>query len=189
MTRGFDLLFVAALAAACAQVARAPRAEGFEFDGGRGMRWNLQENVAKSAFTVLEFFSSDCPVQRAHDARLVEVYERYHPRGVAFVAVDSEAGATPERDDSERRGRGYPFPILVDDNGRFADWVRASYSTYTIVMDRSGKIRYEGGIDSDHVTLTDGATPYLSDALEDLLSGRAPRLAVGKVSGCMLRKW
>ena len=90
---------------------------------------------------------------------------------------------------SESRERGYPVPILIDENGRIADGVRADYSTFRLVVDRQGSIRYKGSIDSDWVDSSANATPYLSNALDDLLSGKKPRMAVCKVFRCRLRKW
>jgi hypothetical protein len=189
MIRGCWGLLLSTCLAACTHDARSPTVEGFELITTSGARWDLKENVAKADFTVIEFFSAECPVQKAHDARLVELYKQYSSRGVAFVAVDAEVDASPENDENEKRTRGYPFSILIDKNGRFADWIRASYSTFIVIVDRHARIRYEGGIDSDRVALTTNATFYLSDALDDLLNGKAPRRPVGKVYGCMLRKW
>ncbi len=143
--------------------------------------------VARSPLTVITFFSHHCPVQVAHDARLVALHARYASRGVQILAVDSEAGATPERDANEARNRGYPFSIYVDTRGVVARALGARNATYTLVVDAHGTVLYAGGIDSDRTHLTNQATPYVADALDDLLAGRAPRAPEGKVLGCALQ--
>lgn len=174
---------------ACAPQVRPTAVSGFALKTVAGAPFVLGASVEQSPFTVFEFFSADCPVQKAHDQRLIELYRRYQTQGVQFFAVDSEMGASTEHAVQEKRKRGYPFPMLIDEQSRFADSLGASYSTFSIVVDRTGTIRYQGGIDSDRVRPRPDSTPYLQNALDDLLAGRAPRQAVGNVYGCMLRKW
>jgi hypothetical protein len=50
-------------------------------------------------------------------------------------------------------------------------------------------VHYRGGIDSDRIHLHDDRTPYLEQALDDLLAHREPRVAEGKSLGCALQKW
>jgi hypothetical protein len=139
------------------------------------------------ALTVLVFFSAHCDCQSAHDARLRELAMRYRSRGVAFFAVDSEVDAEPARDTQEAQRRAYPYPILIDRHATLARALNAEYSTYAVVLDTGGRVRYRGGIDSDHVHLRADAVPYLRHALEDLLEGHEPRRAYGEALGCALR--
>jgi hypothetical protein len=113
----------------------------------------------------------------------------YGSRGVEFVLVDSEVGASPERDRMEALGRGYPLPILLDPGAKLARALDAEFATYTVVVDRSGTVRYRGGIDSNRNELTSDATPFLAHALDDLLAGRALRQAETKPLGCALQTW
>ncbi len=138
-------------------------------------------------YTAIVFFSADCHVLRAHDERLRALAQDFREAGVKFVALDPEPGATAARDEEEAKRRGYPFPILIDDGAKFARAFGAEFAGHTVVLDRKGAIVYRGGIDSDRVHLTDDATPYLRDALGDLLAGRQPRVAQAKVLGCALR--
>jgi peroxiredoxin len=156
------------------------------FVGTDGSSHALQPDGA-SRLTVLVFFANHCPCQAAHDARLRELYARYHPQGVDVFAVDSEVSASLERDRAEALARAYPFPILIDSGGALARSVGAVYATETVVIDRSATIRYHGGIDSDKRDLHDSAVPFLRDALDDLLAGGSPRRPESKTFGCALQ--
>jgi hypothetical protein len=169
-------LFLGALAA-CAPV--EPRA----------LSLDLARLPSHGTFTVLVFFSPGCHCLTLHDARLRELYERYHPRGVELLMIDSETGGSAERDVAEAQRRGYPFPIARDPGAKLARALGARYATYSVVVDGEGRIRYHGGIDSDKSHLHADARPYLRDALEDLLSGRSPRVAEGEALGCALQTW
>jgi len=140
-------------------------------------------------FTAIVFFAQHCPCQAAHDARLATLASLYRDRGVDLFVVDPEVDASVERDRAEVARRGYPFPILIDKGAALAHRLGAEYATETFIVDAQGVVRYHGGIDSDKNTLHEGARPYLRDALEDLVGGRAPRLAEAKTLGCALQIW
>jgi thiol-disulfide isomerase/thioredoxin len=181
----------ASLAAACLFLAgcasvQAPPHGSVPVIAGEGP--SLDDLTRGAPLTVVVFFSSHCPCQRAHDERLRALASKYGPAGVRFVAVDAEAGASRPRDEAEARARGYSFPILDDPSGSLADSLGAEYATYTVVLDAGQRVRYEGGIDSNKQHLTEDASFFLRDALDDLLAGREPRVPEGKTLGCVLRR-
>jgi len=141
----------------------------------------------EGAYTVVIFFSSDCHVLAAHDDRIRKLAADFVSPRVRILAVDPEVGATLDRDRAEVEQRRYPFPVLLDRGGALARSLGATYASYSVVLDHEGSVRYRGGIDSDRVHLRDDATPYLADALTDLLAGKAPRVAESKALGCALR--
>lgn len=154
-----------------------------------GTAAQFHEYLARAPFTLLVFVSADCPCLTAHDGRLRELFAAYGPRGVQFLAVDSEVGTTVESAQREVKERGYPFPILVDRGAAVANQFGAEFAAYSVVVDRAGNVQYRGGIDSDRRKLHANATFYVRDALENLLAGRAPQLTEGRTLGCVLRKW
>jgi hypothetical protein len=175
--------------AATGRVPLAPEVPSVPLVGPQGEPIDARGLARGAPLTVLVFFSPDCHCLRVHEPRLRALFEAYHARGVQFFMVDSEVRGSPERDAMEARQRGYRFPILGDRGARLADALGAEYASYTVVFDAQARVRYRGGIDTDRSHLHDGATPYLEDALDDLLGARPPRLAEGKTLGCSLQKW
>jgi hypothetical protein len=157
--------------------------------GTDGRLHDLASDVSTAKLTVYVFFSAHCRCLVVHEPRIVALENAYGPRGVQFFAVDSEATASLGGDRAEALARAYPFPILVDHGAIAADEMGAEYATYTVVFDRSGRVRYAGGIDSDRVHLTAGARPFLRDALDDLLADQSPRMAHVEALGCALQRW
>jgi hypothetical protein len=139
--------------------------------------------------TVLVFFSPHCHCLTLHEQRLAALYDRYAPRGVQFLMIDSEVSGSEARDRDEAQRRGYRFPIVRDPGAKLAGMLGAEYATYSVVLDAEGRVRYHGGIDDDKTHLTERPTPYLQDAIEDVLSGREPRVTEGKTMGCALETW
>lgn len=183
-----SMLLLAALSlAGCASRPAPATAVALTSSGGAARAY--RDLVAAAPYTVFVFVSADCPCLDAHLERLREIATAYRARGVQFVAVDSEVGATTERAAAEAARFELPFPVMIDAGAHLANALGAEFATYTVVVDRSGEVHYRGGIDSDKRRLHSDTIPYLRDALDDLLAGKAPRRAEGKTLGCSLRKW
>lgn len=179
-----------ALGVACAPsatpVARVPETT---LVGPHGEPVALRRAAEGARLTVLVFFSRHCHCLDAHDGRIRELAQAYRAQGVSFAMVDSEVGASPAGDEAEAARRGYAFPILIDAGARLAGALGARYATYAVVLDPGGRILYRGGLDTDRTRLTTDATPYLKNAIDDALDGRAPRIAEGEALGCSLQTW
>ncbi len=179
-------LFLGMLAIACGAPASAPSVGGMALrdEGGHEVR----VGIGKTPVTVLLFFSADCPVQKAHDARVREIVQRYGPRGAAFFAVVSESGADVQAERAAARERGLDMPVLQDRDAAVADALGVEFSTHAVVLGPDGKVLYSGGIDSDRTHLTEGAERWLERAIEAGLEGRSPTKARTEPLGCPLRK-
>ncbi len=169
--------------------ADAPAAFAKELAATDQQRYALKTAVARAPFTVVEFFSATCPCQESHDPKLVALARKYAPQGVQVLAVDSNFGASVERNLAQTQRRGYVFPIVADPDGIWLAALGAKFATDVFVLDREGRVRYRGGIDSESHPVTDRAKPYLDNALEALLAGHEPNPAVTHSLGCALQRW
>lgn len=150
-----------------------------------GASVRLSRIAAEHRFTVVVFYSSSCRCFAAHVPRLGQLAFDFAKQGVTFLAVDSE-----RHDASEP-----PPPIAVatgvslfrDEGGVLARYLHARFATQAFVIDRAGKVRYDGGLDSERKYVTATARMYLRDVLVGLLGSDAPRYATTKSLGCALR--
>jgi peroxiredoxin len=176
-------------AAATPTSAAVPSVAELTLVGPDGARRTLREITAAAPATVVVFVAAECPCLGSHLDRLRALEAKYAAKGVQFLAVDSEVGASPERAAKTGKSLDLRFPVLVDEGAKLADAVGAEYATYSIVMTTDATVRFRGGIDSDKRKLHDDAVPYLADALDDTLAGQPVRRAQAKTLGCSLRKW
>lgn len=175
-----------ALAAACAPAA-APHVPAVDLQSTRGQVERFPSNLASARWTVLVFLSADCPCFEAHEPRLAALARDYGSKGVRFLLVDSERESSASRAARASIEQDLALPLVIDTDAALADALRAEYATYSVVLDRDGVIRYRGGIDSDKSFLRADATPYLRDALDDLLAGATPRRTETEALGCVLQ--
>lgn len=157
------------------------------FEASDGTSVDLNTVVKAHRFTAVLFFSAECPVQRSHDARFLSLVERFG-KDVHFVAVDAQVSATLEKAKAQVEKRKYPFVVVVDPKGAWADALGARYSTTVVVLDGEGKVHYRGGIDDQRVTVSPGETPFLANALERLLAGKEPESVEARSLGCVLKR-
>jgi peroxiredoxin len=153
-----------------------------------GQTHSLAGEVGAHPWTVVVFFSRECPVMRSHDGRLRELATTFSERGVGFVAVDAQSGASLEQANRDVQSRGYSFPLVVDPAGTWADALEVRFSTTVVVLDARGRVRYRGGFDDQRVKVSDDFKPLLRAALEALLAGGEPVSVETKALGCVLRR-
>ncbi|HSC89283.1 MAG TPA: redoxin family protein [Polyangiaceae bacterium] len=155
--------------------------------GSDGRVRALSDVLAENQLSVFVFWARDCPCVAAHESRVAELAREFGSRGVGIFWVDSELGATAREDAAEAQRRGYTIPLLTDVEARLARRYQAEFATHAVVLDRSGRVRYSGGLDSDKKHLHDDAEAYLRPALDALLAGREPDVVDAEALGCVLQ--
>ena len=151
----------------------------------RGQVTSLTALARSHKLTVVIFYAAGCPCFAAHVDRLRQLERELGPQDVAFVVVDSERHGPGDASPPEEIAPG--LPLLRDESGDLARRLGARYATESYVLDPMGRVRYQGGVDSDRKYLRPDAHPFLREALLKLLSGSAPAFATSKALGCALR--
>jgi peroxiredoxin len=142
--------------------------------------------------TVVFWTCNHCPYALAWHDRLVEVARDYGPRGVLFLAVNSNDAERYPGDSLEAmrervREEGWPFPFLHDESQQAArDWA-AQTTPHIYVLDDGLQIRYEGAPDADHMNPAENAA-WLREALDAVVAGDEPPRPATDPIGCSI-KW
>jgi peroxiredoxin len=138
---------------------------------------------------VVVFVGTECPLSNAYLPRLAELHREYGPRGVQFLAVNSNAQDTPERIVAHDRQQPLPFPLLKDPGNHVADRFEARRMAEAFVLDAGGTIRYRGRIDDQYGIGYQRPRPTqcdLADALDAVLAGHAPARPLTASAGCRI---
>lgn len=109
---------------------------------------DLKSDVA----TVLMFICNHCPYVKHLQYGLVEVADEYIPKGVSFVAINSNdvenyPDDSPEKMKEVAEEKGYKFPYLFDETQEVAKAYDAACTPDFFVYDRDLKCVYRGQFD------------------------------------------
>lgn len=146
---------------------------------------------------VLEWSSPSCPFAKAQyvSGRMQKLQKWAKQKGVVWLTVLSSHPSRsdylePAKAEAFNRGRGgSPSALLIDASGTVGHAFGAMTANHMFVVNKDGTLVYAGGIDNGETmdakeVLT--AHSYVKPALEDILAGRAVRVATTEPVGCAL---
>ena len=162
----------------------------FSLPDTRGRKVSLGDFQDKKAVVVV-FVGTECPINNAFMTRLVDLDREFGPRGVQFLAVNSNRQDIAERVAKHAREHALNFPVLKDDGNRVADLFGAQRTPETFLLDSEHIVRYQGRIDDQYGIDIKRAKPTrrdLAEALEEVLAGRTVSKATTAVAGCLIAR-
>jgi len=140
--------------------------------------------------TVHVFLSTECPISQQYVRKLTDLYRRYEPLGIRFVAW------FPLRTDSRRTIRQFQKEYMLsftgkpDPDARLAHQLRVRVTPEVVVMQANGQIGYQGAIDDWYVALgkhqPEAKQHYLRAALDAVLAGQPVAIAKTNAVGCLV---
>ena len=127
--------------------------------------------------TVIMFICNHCPYVKHVQTGLVELANDYLPKGVNFIAINSNdvlnyPDDSPENMKAVAERLGYPFPYLFDETQEIAKAYDAACTPDFFIYDKDLKLVYRGQMDDSRpgngkpVTGAD-----IRKALDELIAG------------------
>lgn len=147
--------------------------------------------AAEFPLTVVCFLGVECPLARLYSERLSGLATQLAPRGVRFIAIDSN------RQDSRRdlvrfvEDQKLAFPLLHDEGNRIADQFLATRTPEVFVLDHDFHVRYQGRVDDQYapgVARQAASRDDLRLALKELLADQPVSVARTTAVGCLIGK-
>jgi peroxiredoxin len=167
-------------------------APDFDLPATDGRRYRLAD-FAASPLLVVCFTCNHCPYVIGNEAREKAFAGKYIPRGVAYVAINSNDVNIHEEDSfSHMQARatalGFTWPYLYDESQAVAKAYGALKTPHFFVFDKSRALRYVGRMDNSPRDASQARTHELADALDALLAGKPVPAPVTDAIGCTV-KW
>ena len=135
------------------------------------------------------FLHPVCPLAQRYGPVLAELDTAFDEQGVHFVGVVCEFDE-PEEITAYRDEYAIHFPFLTDRDFRLAEALDATTTPEVVLVDASGRTRYQGRIDDRYKERGEKSPgvpePDLKNAILDLLAGREVKLPVTEAVGCPL---
>ncbi len=152
----------------------------------------------RGKYVVLEWTNRDCPYTRKHyrSGNMERLQKEWTAKGVIWLTVISSAPgqegyATPELENAYlRKMHAAPTAVILDPSGKIGRLYDAKTTPDMFVIDPQGKLIYEGAIDDrptpDPASLQ-GATNYVSAALQEAMKGEPVQTPVTRPYGCSVK--
>lgn len=152
----------------------------------------------KGKAVVLEWTNAECPFVKKHygGGNMQKTQAYAAEKGAVWISVissaegkqgyvsDEEAGALT----MERNAK--PAHILRDPKGELGHLYGAKTTPHLFVIDAEGKVAYQGAIDSESTADPadiEGATNYVTAALDALAAGKQPKVSESQPYGCAVK--
>ncbi|VVB56812.1 Thiol-disulfide oxidoreductase ResA [uncultured archaeon] len=164
----------------------------FSLMGADGKTYKLFQFENATAVVVI-FMCNHCPYVLAKVEAMKKLYERYRPRNVAFIAINSNNNPQYPDDDYEHMKKfvaehGIKFPYLFDETQAVAKAYGATCTPDPFVFDSGMRLAYHGRIDDAMSPEAKPTTEDLANALDDILMGKIVKGAFKPSRGCSI-KW
>ncbi len=152
----------------------------------------------KGKFVVLEWVNYECPFVGKHyrSGNMQELQKEYTAKGVVWLSICSSAPGRQgyyEGTDLTRRiteMKAVPTAYLIDANGDVGQLYGAKATPTMAVVDPTGKLVYEGGIDdiaSTNIEDIPRAHNFLREVLDAALAGKPVPLTSSRAYGCSVK--
>lgn len=143
---------------------------------------------------VLEWTNYDCPFVKAHYASdnqtTNKVAEEYKDKDVVWLVINSTNYTTAEKNKEWAKEVGLKQTILLDTDGKVGKLYYAKTTPHLFVIDKDGKVAYQGAYDNAPL----GRTPdgenyvnYVDQTLAELLADKEVSVPKTKPYGCSVK--
>lgn len=168
------------------------RAPDFDLPATDGRNYRLSD-FSESKLLVVVFSCNHCPYVIGSEDRMIRFCQEYVPRGVTMVAINSNETENHPTDSFEHmvqraNEKKFPFTYLRDATQDVAMAYGALRTPHFYVFDHDRLLRYTGRMDDNPKNPGLATTHELRDAVDTLLAGREPAVAVTNPLGCNV-KW
>jgi peroxiredoxin len=141
----------------------------------------------KEDVVVVVFLANHCPVVKAYEDRLIEFTNAYKDKGVKVVGISVSNPSINEdkipgiKEYTKEHKSNYIYGY--DETQAIGKAYGATNTPQFFVLDKERKIRYTGTLDDNQQEAKVTKT-YLKDAVDALLSGKAPEIDESRPQGC-----
>jgi hypothetical protein len=85
-------------------------------------------------------------------------------------------------------GKKLPYPVLKDEENKFADTMGAKRTPEIYIRDKDGNLVYHGAIDNQKKTDDPEYVNYVKNALDEILAGKPVSTPKKSAYGCTINR-
>ncbi len=135
---------------------------------------------------VVAFACHHCPTVVTYEDRIIQLQADYADKGVQLVALNPNAIYPLSRMKDRAEEKEYNFPYIMDESKESGHKYGATNTPHMFVLDEDRVVRYKGAVD-DSNNPANVQVQHLRNALDALLEGNDPPVAVTRARGCTVK--
>ena len=155
------------------------------------------EDFPEAKGFVIIFTCNHCPYAIAYEQRIIDLNNKYAPKGYPVIAINSNDPIQYPQDSFENMKRNakekrFTFPYLIDETQDIATNYGAERTPHAFLIkkidDGKFEIVYKSAIDDNYQNSEQVKEKYLEDAINQLMEGKEVEVKETKPVGCTV-KW
>jgi peroxiredoxin len=193
----FAMLMAFAFSAAFAQKSGyqvGDTARDFELKNVDGEMVSMADYDDAEGFLVI-FSCNTCPYVVAYEDRMIELHEKYEPKGYPVIAINPNDESLSPGDSFEKmqeraRDKNFPFAYVYDESQDIVNAYGATRTPEVYLLQKQGEdlvVRYIGAIDNNYRDAEEVTQRYVEDAVDALLVNQQIAEASTKAIGCTIK--
>ncbi len=141
---------------------------------------------------IVTFTCNTCPYAVMYEDRIIDLHNKYAPKGWPVVAIQPndpsiKAGDSMEEMKIRAREKGFPFVYLFDDGQKVYPQYGATRTPHIFLLDSTKKVRYIGAIDNNPQDAEAVTKRYVEEAIAAVEAGKEPDPSLTKAIGCGIK--
>ncbi len=149
----------------------------------------------KGKIVVLEWTNPNCPfVQRVYKEKIMtSVQNEFTQKGVVWLIINSTNPKHKDYRESKELKKIYNewgavyTAYLVDPDGKVGKMFDAKTTPHMFIIDKDGKLAYNGAIDDDPRGEKKEKINYVRNALNEILNNKLVSISITKPYGCSVK--
>jgi peroxiredoxin len=171
------------------------KATDFKLKNIDGKMISLADYADAKGFIVI-FTCNHCPYAVKYEDRIIELNNKYEPKGYPVIAInpnDPEVVPEDSFENMQKRAKtkGFNFPYLLDEGQKVYPEYGATRTPHVYILQKEGNdqfVRYIGAIDDNYGDASAVEKKYVEDAVDALLDGKKVETTTTKAIGCSIKK-
>jgi thiol-disulfide isomerase/thioredoxin len=159
-----------------------------------GKMVSMASNQDAKGYLVI-FSCNTCPYVVAYEDRMIELHNKYAPKGYPVIAINpndktQSPGDSFEKMQERAKDKNFPFAYVYDESQEITRAYGATRTPEVYLVEREGdafKVRYIGAIDNNYREAAQANEKYVEDAMDDVLNNRQVAQNNTKAIGCTIK--
>jgi peroxiredoxin len=141
---------------------------------------------------IVTFTCNHCPYAVMYEDRIIDLHNKYAPKGYPVVAINPNDPEVQPEDSFEKmieraEEKAFPFVYLFDEGQEIYPQYGATKTPHVFLLDANRTVRYIGAIDDNPRNPDMVEEKFLENAIMAMETGTEPDPSTTKAVGCSIK--